>query len=227
MAMLAGMAAWKQVFRIHTGNPDRTPWRPISIKILHCVAEKKRTSCLIKSHPDGDLKNIALRAGWKGWKGLGHADGWDENKNINTKPCRLRLCRVLKLVLLPYVNKFPTDGTPPSNALRASRHLGKSQTLWVWEKPLRLGKSHPDGDLRTSRCALDEKDFFIFIREHATVFFIWLFFNIKVWAPCKRKHLDFCHSDEMGRSRSRWAGLTNSDDIGKGCWWESAALAVL
>ena len=44
MAMLADMAAGKQVFRIHDDNPDRT-------------------ACLIKSHPDGDLKNIALRAG--------------------------------------------------------------------------------------------------------------------------------------------------------------------
>ena len=90
--------------------------------------EKTFRFATFKKHPDEELKDIALRAGWKGWKGLGHADGWDENKNINTKPCRLRLCRVLKLVLLPYVNKFPTDGTPPSNALRASRHLGKSQS---------------------------------------------------------------------------------------------------
>ena len=31
---------------------------------------KNRTACLIKNHPDRDLKNIALRAGWKGLKGL-------------------------------------------------------------------------------------------------------------------------------------------------------------
>ena len=49
MAILADMAAWKQVFRIHDDNPDRTSCRPISIKILHCVAEKKRTACFIKS----------------------------------------------------------------------------------------------------------------------------------------------------------------------------------
>ena len=39
-------------------------------KVLHCVAEKNRTACFIKSHADGDLKNIALRAGWKGFKGF-------------------------------------------------------------------------------------------------------------------------------------------------------------
>ena len=54
-----------------------------------------------------------------------HPD-WGRRKNINTKPCRLRLCRVLKLVLQPFVNKFPTDATPTSNALRASQHYGKS-----------------------------------------------------------------------------------------------------
>ena len=47
---------------------DSIPWE----KVLHCVAEKKRTACLIKSHPDGDLKNIALRAGFKGFKGFLH-----------------------------------------------------------------------------------------------------------------------------------------------------------
>ena len=58
-----------------------------------------------------------------------HADGAMRaigRKKINTKPCRLRLCRVLKLVLRPYVNKFPTNAAPTSNALRASLHLGKS-----------------------------------------------------------------------------------------------------
>ena len=67
MAMLADMAAWKQVFRIHDDNPDRTACRPISIKSQSSI-EKNRTVCLIKSHPDWDLKNIALRAGLKRMK---------------------------------------------------------------------------------------------------------------------------------------------------------------
>ena len=62
MAMLADMAAGKQVFRIHNDNPDRTACRPISIKSQSSI-EKNRTVCSIKNHPDGDLKNIALRAG--------------------------------------------------------------------------------------------------------------------------------------------------------------------
>ena len=65
MAMLADMAAGKQVFRIHDDNPDRTACRPISIKSQSSI-EKNRTVCLIKNHPDGDLKNIALHAGLKG-----------------------------------------------------------------------------------------------------------------------------------------------------------------
>ena len=51
MAMLADMAAGKQVFRIHNDNPDRTACRPISIKSQSSI-EKKRTACLRKSHPD-------------------------------------------------------------------------------------------------------------------------------------------------------------------------------
>ena len=49
-------------------------------KVLHCVAEKNRTACFIKSHADGDLKNIALRAGWKGFFTIqtdgSHTDGF-------------------------------------------------------------------------------------------------------------------------------------------------------
>jgi len=49
VVMLAGMAAWKQVFRIHADNPDRTACRTISLKSpplrcgekTHCVLEKK------------------------------------------------------------------------------------------------------------------------------------------------------------------------------------------
>ena len=72
MAILADMAAWKQVFRIHDDNPDRTSCRPISIKILHCVAEKKRTACFIKSkalglnlgHADEDLRTSRCALDW-------------------------------------------------------------------------------------------------------------------------------------------------------------------
>jgi hypothetical protein len=35
-------------------------------KKLSLQLRKNRTACLIKSHPDGDLKNVALRAGFKG-----------------------------------------------------------------------------------------------------------------------------------------------------------------
>jgi len=39
-------------------------------KKLSLQLRKNRTACLGKSHPDGDLKNIALRAGFKGFKGF-------------------------------------------------------------------------------------------------------------------------------------------------------------
>ena len=84
--------------------------------------ERKSHCVLIKSHPDG----------WGTMRAIGR-------KKRNTKPCRLRLCRILKLVLRPYVNKFPMVTAPTSNALRASRHfgkkpnslsLGKNASLW-------------------------------------------------------------------------------------------------
>ena len=58
MAMLADMAAGKQVFRIHNDNPDRTACRTISIKSpplrcgekTHCVLEKKPSGLRFKEH---------------------------------------------------------------------------------------------------------------------------------------------------------------------------------
>ena len=52
MAMLADMAVWKQVFRIHDDNPDRTPCRPISIKSPPLRGGEQPHYVLIKSHPD-------------------------------------------------------------------------------------------------------------------------------------------------------------------------------
>ena len=40
-----------------------TACQPTLGKKLSLQLRKNRTACLIKSHPDGDLKNIALRAG--------------------------------------------------------------------------------------------------------------------------------------------------------------------
>ena len=71
MAMLADMAAGKQVFRIHNDNPDRTACRTISIKSpplrcgekTHCMLYKKQGTW-ITCQADGEInKNIALRAG--------------------------------------------------------------------------------------------------------------------------------------------------------------------
>ena len=78
MAMLADMAAGKQVFRIHNDNPDRTACRTISIKSPplrggekpHCVLNKKPSGRgfkehhavrLGKSHPDEGMETVVTK----------------------------------------------------------------------------------------------------------------------------------------------------------------------